>query len=207
MTTPSASAYWQVQAPTTAQGERLRLVSAVREAVELALETCLTEVDPAEVARHTAALETAVDGLRGIVRARTPAAPAAIAPMLERSPFSGRANPRSSPWAVERDQEEEIVVATMTFPASVEGPPHHLHGGIIAGAFDELLGIAQHFSGAVGMTRSLSVTYHVPTPTRQTLVMRAGVAGRQDRRIWCWGTLHHDNTLTAEAEALFIAAR
>jgi acyl-coenzyme A thioesterase PaaI-like protein len=83
------------------------------------------------------------------------------------------------------------IHGTGTFGAPYEGPPGYVHGGMIALAFDELLGIANIVSGQPGMTGTLTVRYRRPTPLGQELDFEA-----------CTITSH--GTLTAEAEGLFV---
>ena len=90
---------------------------------------------------------------------------------------------------------------------SYEGPPGCVHGGFIAAAFDEVLGVAQSLSGNPGMTVNLSVDYRSPTPLEQPLVFRGRIKNIDGRKIWTTGTLHHGEVLCAEASGLFISMR
>ena len=82
--------------------------------------------------------------------------------LRERSPFIGRANPVALPLVVEF--VEGGIDAIANFSTLYEGPPGCLHGGYIAGIFDEVLGAAQTYSGHAGMTGRLTVHYRSPTP-------------------------------------------
>ncbi|MEX1217929.1 MAG: PaaI family thioesterase [Acidimicrobiales bacterium] len=123
--------------------------------------------------------------------------------LRERSPFIGRANPVALPLMIEF--VDGGVDAVVTFGTLYEGPPGCLHGGYIAGIFDEVLGAAQTFSGQAGMTGRLTIHYRSPTPLNTELHLRARLEKVSGRKILCKGTLHAGERLCAEAEGLFIA--
>ena len=122
---------------------------------------------------------------------------------FDHSPFIGLANPLSPPMSL--DYSADRVVGRVTFGSAYEGPPGCVHGGYVAGAFDELLGATQSLSGTQGMTAHLEVDYRKPTPLNVPLVMESWLDRREGRKIWARGTMTADGELRAEAEALFIA--
>ena len=123
--------------------------------------------------------------------------------LRERSPFIGRANPVALPLLM--DFGTDGVEARPTFSTLYEGPPGCLHGGYIAGIFDEALGAAQTFAGQAGMTGRLTIHYRSPTPLQTELHLRAWLESVSGRKIVCKGTLHAGDRLCAEADGLFIA--
>ena len=124
------------------------------------------------------------------------------ADLFPTSPMMGKFNPLSPPIQVEI--ENGVVRGTATFGYPYEGPPTCVHGGVLALAFDELLGAANFLSGAPGMTGTLTVKYHKPTPLLTPLRLEAKVVRREGRKIFTWGGVYDGDTLTAEAEGLFI---
>jgi acyl-coenzyme A thioesterase PaaI-like protein len=96
------------------------------------------------------------------------------------------------------------VTGTVTFGAAYEGPPGHVHGGMVAAMFDELLGFAQF---SAGFTGSLTVRYRKPTPLHRELNVRAWQERADGRKRIIKGTCHAGDTLLTEAEGLFIAPR
>ena len=106
---------------------------------------------------------------------------------IERSPFVGRANPVAPPLHLA--VVDGHIEATVTFGRSYEGPPGYVHGGFVAGIFDEVLGAAQAFSGRAGMTGRLTVHYRSPTPLDTELRMRADLDSVDGRKIFCSATL------------------
>ena len=123
--------------------------------------------------------------------------------MFDHSPFIGLANPLSPPMIL--SHRDDRVVADVTFGRAYEGPPGCVHGGLVAAAFDELLGAAQSLSGTQGMTAHLEVDYRLPTPLGVPLRLTGWLDRREGRKIWARATMHAGDTLTAEAEGLFIA--
>ena len=83
------------------------------------------------------------------------------------SPVFGRANPLAPP--VRMGVAEDEVRGTVRWGAAYEGPPGCVHGGHIAAAFDEVLGMTQSLSGAPGMTGILTIKYRSPTPLHTDL--------------------------------------
>jgi hypothetical protein len=75
---------------------------------------------------------------------------------------------------------------------------------VIAETFDELLGAANLAAGNPGMTGTLTVRYRKPTPLRTDLRLEARCQRREGREIFSWAGIYHGDTLTAEADGLFI---
>jgi hypothetical protein len=123
--------------------------------------------------------------------------------LVERSPVSGRGNPLSPPLTYSFDGE--TTRAWAIFSQAYEGPPGGVHGGCIAAAFDEILGVAQIAGKAAGYTASLTVRYHRKTPLGRRVDYEAGLGDRDGRKMRLWARSTVDGELVAEAEGLFIA--
>lgn len=127
---------------------------------------------------------------------------------VDRSPIIGNMNALAVPMEVgvtSADDGSPLVEGRVTFPGSYQGPPGCVHGGFIAAYFDEVLGVVQALSGQPGMTANLSVNYRSPTPLHRPLVFRARIVSVEGRKIFTAGTLHHGETLCAEATAVFVS--
>jgi acyl-coenzyme A thioesterase PaaI-like protein len=131
---------------------------------------------------------------------------------MDRSPMFGSMNPIAVPMDISQSEistEESItgimVEGSIYFTELFEGPPGHVHGGFVAAAFDEVLGVAQSMSENPGMTGKLTISYRSPTPLFQQLTLRGYVRKVEGRKIFTYGTLHKGETLCAEAEGLFIS--
>lgn len=113
---------------------------------------------------------------------QTPAGPRHAPTFLaERSPVSGAANVGSPPMVL--TNHPGLTRGVATYSEVHEGPSRHVHGGVIAASFDELLGVAQVHSGAAGYTASLTIHFHHKMPLFEPIVYEASVADRDERRI------------------------
>lgn len=122
------------------------------------------------------------------------------------SPVVGPLNPIAPPvrmWRVHTDNGGEIH-GDVTFGAAFNGPPDCVHGGVIAETMDELLGCVCVTNGLGGFTGTLTVIYRSPTPLGTRLTLRGWHDRSEGRKIFAKGTIHHGDTLCAEAEGIFI---
>ena len=122
---------------------------------------------------------------------------------FDHSPIIGRSNPIAPPIEVEvRDKK---VHGRAVFGAAYEGPPGCVHGGWIAAAFDEVLGMTQSMTGNPGMTGTLTIRYRRPTPLHAEIRFEAELDRVEGRKIFTTGRSYGpDGQLTAEAEGIFI---
>lgn len=130
------------------------------------------------------------------------------ASFMDHSPFMGQMNPFAPPMActmLPDVGEFGAVEGRVTMTEPYEGPPGHVHGGFLAAMFDEVLGQAQSLTGRPGMTGKLDISYRSPSPLYVELVFRGWVDKVDGRKIFTTGTLHHGETLCAEAHGLFIS--
>lgn len=123
--------------------------------------------------------------------------------MLDRSPIIGLGNPVAPPLTFEAIGDH--VEGRGSFGLQYEGPPGCVHGGFIAAAFDEVLGMAQSLTGRPGMTGTLTVKYRRPTPLHEQLRFVARVDRVEGRKIFASSQLFHQETLCAEADGIFVS--
>jgi acyl-coenzyme A thioesterase PaaI-like protein len=158
------------------------------------------------------ALETIADDLDAALRALEDAAPdpgTRAQPIerrhddfLPRSPLVGEVNAVAPPFTWE--MVDGRMRARGAFGATHEGPPGYVHGGWVALAFDEALGITNVASGHPGMTARLTIRYRKPTPLHTDLVLDAHIEKVEGRRVHTVGRLLDGDTVTAEAEGVFV---
>jgi len=123
---------------------------------------------------------------------------------FDRSPIVGQSNPMAPP--IRMEQRGDVIRGTAVFGRAYEGPPGNVHGGWIAAAFDEVLGMTQSMSGHPGMTAYLHVNYRKPTPLGTEITFEGELVRVEGRKIYTVGRAHRpDGQLTAEAEALFVS--
>ncbi len=118
------------------------------------------------------------------------------------SPMIGLYSPLAPP--VRCEIHDGVVTGHATLGAAYEGPPGCVHGGIIAGIFDELLGVANIAAGVGAMTGTLTVVYRSPTPLYTGLTLEAHTTSIDGRKVRTAGTLHAGDRLCAEADGIFI---
>ena len=109
----------------------------------------------------------------------------------------------------------EAITATSHFQLDRmhEGPPGHIHGGIIATLFDEAMSKLNRPLNVLAMTRHMEVDYLKPAPLYQPLVLVARHLSRAtkpdgtpDRKLFHQAELQRpDGTVLARSKGLFIA--
>jgi acyl-coenzyme A thioesterase PaaI-like protein len=186
--------------------ERVRLAEAVRHLIDAALTA--DDATPEELDAAADAAERIAAALhpRGELSDRPEGvrsrAEESHADYLPRSPLVGRISPVAPP--IEYEYRDGRLHASGVFHAAYEGPPGYVHGGWIALAFDEILGMTNIASGHPGMTGRLSVRYRRPTPLHTKIEFEGWTEQVDGRRIVTRGTLSADGVVTAEAEGLFV---
>jgi len=194
------------------------VVAAIRELGRVAH---AVESSPAARARAIAAIEDARATLaEGSPRLRwyeveSEQSAATRARNRELSTFSGTLNPVAPPMAIrtgELSDGRTALIGSVRLDRLREGPPHSVHGGVLAGLFDELLGGGQRLNGGPpGMTGKLTVRYRRPTPLDAELELRVWIHDERRRRVTVRGecvVVGHGQdeaeAVTAEAEAIFL---
>lgn len=188
---------------TEADLARVQLAKVLRQ-LNTASFLSTTSIENIEAA--IASIETAIEKVS--IADGIPGSAAAESHFSDRSPFYGAMNPISMPMAMTQDPsigEFGAVIGTGTFTEIYEGPPGHIHGGFIAAAFDEVLGMAQSLTGRPGMTGTLTIKYRSPTPLNTPIVFQGWVERVDGRKIFTKGTAHNGEKLCAEAEVLFLS--
>ncbi len=198
---------WTEAGPPTGQRMALhKLAAALRKINEALIDMDAAEEDllaaAASAEQFAVRLEATRKGHHQWGFAESSTAPSTRV-MLDRSPVIGLGNPVAPPLSFRA--EDGKVVGTGSFGMQYEGPPGHVHGGFVAAALDELLGMAQTLSGKSGMTGTLTVRYRRPTPLYKQLTFTAWVDRIEGRKIFTSGTIHDGETLCAEAEGVFIS--
>jgi len=127
-----------------------------------------------------------------------------VGAFFDQSPFIGLANPLAPPIRMGKIGDQKAG-ATVIFGSAYEGAPGCVHGGYVAGAFDEVLGYVNALSGQGGMTGRLTIHYRSPTPLHTELYFEGEILRIEGRKIFTEGKLYAGERLCAEAEGLFIS--
>lgn len=186
--------------------QKRRLAAAMRKVIELLVTTEAPEDELCAAAdrleRYAQRLETQPQ--RHITWGSPEASIAGTTGgFFDLSPLIGLANPLSPPITLWVDGN--VVRGTVVFGWAYQGPPGYVHGGLVAALFDETLGFAQSMLATPGMTGTLTVRYRKPTPLLTELRIEATVQRVDGRKIFTEARLYAGDTLTAEAEAVFIS--
>jgi hypothetical protein len=188
--------------------ERSRLAESLRRAIDVAMTA--EDATPAQMLAAAEAIEGATASL-GALRVAGSDGLRRTSPdrnhgdYLPRSPIVGESSPLAPPIAWEWVPPK--IIGRVVFGAAYEGPPSYVHGGIIALAFDEMLGMANIASGHPGMTGTLTVRYRRPTPLYHEVTFEAWVVRVEGRRIATRGTLSYEDALCAECDGVFVQPR
>lgn len=123
---------------------------------------------------------------------------------FDNSPVAGLANPLAAPLHLRI--EDNQVIGEIRWGSAYEGAPGCVHGGYVAAAFDEVLGLAQDLGGHPGMTGTLTVKYRKPTPLHADLRFVGEFVRTERRKTFTVARLYDKaENLLAEADAVFIS--
>ena len=126
---------------------------------------------------------------------------------LEQSPIRGRLNVGAPPLELETltmPDGSRRVGARCRLGSRFEGPPHGVHGGWVAALFDEVLGSAAGLAEQPGVTATLRIRYRHVTPIHEELRFEGWIHEQRGRRLVARASCHAGDTLTADAEGIFI---
>ncbi|MEI4273323.1 PaaI family thioesterase [Klenkia sp. LSe6-5] len=184
------------------------LGDALRELVDAAVRT---EVDAGGLAAAAAAARELAAALRADGRGLHEVASVDDPVAGERwySPVYGPGSPVAPPLLVESEGRGRVV-ARVTVPKALEGPPGLVHGGTIATLLDHVLARALRSAGRGGLTATLTVTYRRPVRLGVEHVLHAEVGAVEGRRSTARAritTAEDPGTVLAEGEGLFVALR
>ena len=186
--------------------EMRRLADAMRRVIERLVATKAPQEELARAAEALEAIAVSLEGypkgrlFEGLAESANSGDPHAF---FDHSPIIGKANPIAPP--LELSVRDGMVHGTARFGSAYEGPPGCVHGGHIAAAFDEVLGMTQSLGGAPGMTGTLTVKYRRATPLHTDLRFEGELERVEGRKKLTVGRLYAGDDLTAEAEGIFIS--
>lgn len=128
----------------------------------------------------------------------------------QRSPFTGDENPRSLNMQISHGGSDVTrAVGHVDVGTAFAGPPGVVHGGVMSGLFDEVIGWLAALADPTVMivTGRLSVRYRKPTPIRAALEFHAQVVKQTPRLVEVEAECRYGSAVTATAEALMIVRR
>ena len=103
-----------------------------------------------------------------------------------------------------RDARQHLC-ARIWFGPETEGPPGHAHGGSIAAAMDEALGLAAWAEGYPVLVANLNVSFRAMLPLRRVVTLESRVVGAEGRKVTVRGRIvGSEDMIYAEGQALCI---
>ncbi|MFD6895266.1 hotdog domain-containing protein [Rhodococcus sp. NPDC060086] len=117
----------------------------------------------------------------------------------------GLRNPIAPPLEFQVDDDGRVW-SDFHLHAGYEGPAGFAHGGVSALVLDQLLGDTARFSGAPGMTGTLTVKYRRPTPLGD-LHCEARLDRIEGSKAFATGFISGPDGVCVEAEGIFIAPK
>ena len=118
-------------------------------------------------------------------------------------PVTGPENAIAPPLPL-RGLPDGSIVGTATLGLPYQGPPGCVHGGVSALLLDHTLGVANAWAGVSGMTGTLTLRYHRPTPLFVELTVRARQVSVEGRKIRTTGEILAGDEVCVSADGLFV---
>jgi len=101
--------------------------------------------------------------------------------------------------------EDGSVTCSPVVPATFDGHPGYLHGGIIATLLDEAMSKSVRALGKSAMTRKMDVDYRLPVPSGAPLRIEGRVVRSERRKHWAEAVIENaEGSALARATGLFI---
>jgi uncharacterized protein (TIGR00369 family) len=101
--------------------------------------------------------------------------------------------------------ESPVATAPVQLTEFHQGPPGHIHGGILATLLDEAMSKLNRPLGLLAVTRNLQVDYLHPSPLHQPLTLVGSHIRREGRKIFHQAELRNaEGKVLARAQGLFI---
>jgi acyl-coenzyme A thioesterase PaaI-like protein len=119
----------------------------------------------------------------------------------------GPANPQGLhlTFVTETNAERTTATAYLQLDRLHEGPPGHIHGGIVATLLDEAMSKLNRPLNVIAMTRHMEIDYLRPAPLFQPLVLISRHLSREGRKLFHQAELQLiDGTVLARAKGVFI---
>jgi hypothetical protein len=105
-----------------------------------------------------------------------------------------------------RRKSDGALVGKIWFGSGAEGPPHHAHGGAIAGVFDEIMGAATWLAGHPILAARVTVDFRKPVPLGVEVLYEAWVESIEGRRVKARGRMLSSDgrVVFAEGNGIFV---
>lgn len=118
----------------------------------------------------------------------------------------GADNPEGMRLRFHLDEERKRFIGRFRIAKKFQGPPGHVHGGIIATILDEAMGKVNKLRHVIALTRNMEVEYLKPVPLSQPLVVEGWEVRVRGRRHTNAAEIRNQQgDVLARSKGLFIA--
>ena len=118
----------------------------------------------------------------------------------------GKDNPQGMRLRFTLDEERGRAQGRFRIAKKYQGPPGHLHGGIIATILDEAMGKVNKLRSVVALTRNMEIDYLKPVPLQQPLIVEGWEMSVEGRRHTNVAEIRNEaGEVLARGKGLFIA--
>jgi len=118
----------------------------------------------------------------------------------------GQDNPEGMRLRFRLDEDRKRFVAKLRIPRRFQGPPGHVHGGIIATILDEAMGKVNKLRSVIALTRNMEVEYLKPVPLGKPLIVEGWEMRVRGRRHTNAAEIRNEKgDVLARSKGLFIA--
>jgi uncharacterized protein (TIGR00369 family) len=114
-------------------------------------------------------------------------------------------NPQGLQLEFAVDYDALTATAPVRLTQMHEGPPGHIHGGLIATLLDEAMSKLNRPLNAIAMTRNMQIDYLRPSPIEQPLTVSSRHLRREGRKLFHHAELTNAaGDILAQATGLFV---
>ena len=104
-------------------------------------------------------------------------------------------------------QKTKALEGYVWFGEKTQGPPDHVHGGVLCYVLDEAMGANAWAERHPVVAGKLSFTFKHMVADRQTGIIKSEIVKTDDARVYLKASLYQGQQLCCEAEAVFVKLR
>jgi len=118
----------------------------------------------------------------------------------------GPDNPEGMRLRFSLDEARRRFVGRFRIPRRFQGPPGHVHGGIIATILDEAMGKVNKLRNVIALTRHMEVEFLKPVPLSKLLIVESHEVSHEGRKHVNAAEIRNEaGDVLAKGRATFIA--
>lgn len=118
----------------------------------------------------------------------------------------GNENPDGLRLKFRFDEAHERAICDFRMPKRYQGPPGHIHGGVIATILDEAMGKVNKLRSVIALTKKMEIEYMRPVPLGEKLTVVGREKAVHGRKHFNVAEIRNQaGEVLARSEGLFIA--